>query len=465
MTEVLFFSYHNTAPWWQYLADNLTFTKSAAVISDLRGETRFCIVDDFYKNLREDNCEQKASTYISPLVCDDIIRRCRVLRNLNKSTALSMIGAMWIAFDDLIKKEKPKLVMSFIIDRYVLDVLDRVLKIHSVPFVGMTASIMPDYVMFMDRGKLIPFRKPDLVEVETSRKQLINDSFAPSYVSRTKKYTRSLYWRTFLYYKIRGVAFQCIRYLKRDKLNLHYLDALNNLQHKPRLLDYKVLNYLNQDWADKLLQIEKNKRVFLALQLLPEASIDYWLDSLDLLNNEEFVLKVCKVLGKADFTVFIKDHPLQFGFRKRELIQQLAKLPYVVIVPYDASAMQLIKECAVTVTCTGTIGFQSVLAGTCSIVSNAYYSDEENFIHFNNLKDVESLPEKIALFQASPSEQVQDQTIDNLITKVLAASARGDLFTFKRFNKYNSEHIERIKPLLDSLNKYLPHIMETHKQA
>ncbi|MCC5015555.1 MULTISPECIES: hypothetical protein [unclassified Legionella] len=465
MTDVMFFSHHNTGPWWQYLADSLNFTKSVCLVSDLRGEGDICIVDDFYANLREKDCAQIALQHFSPALCDDIIRRCRVLRNQQKAQALAMIGAMWLTFDALIKKEKPKLLITFIIDRYVLDVLNRVLQSYNIPFLGLTASIVPDHVMFMVRGKLIHLREPEMQEIEKARKQLVNDSFTPSYVNNSKKFGRLQYWRTFLYFKLRGAAFELIRHLKRDKLNLHYLEALNRLDHKPRWPDYKVLNLLHEDWEKRLAEVAPDKRVFLALQLLPEASLDYWLDDLALLNNEQVVEEISKVLGQAGYTVFVKDHPLQFGFRKREVMQRLAKLPYVVLVPYAAPATHLIKECPITVTFTGTIGFQSALAGACSIVSGAYYSDEQHFVHFHNLHDITLLPQKIAAFQKDKPQKISDAAIDSLLTNLLSASAPGDLFSFRRFDRNQPQHVEKAATLVESLNKYLPQFLVARKES
>ena len=31
------------------------------------------------------------------------------------------------------------------------------------------------------------------------------------------------------------------------------------------------------------------------------------------------VMRYCEVLGEAGYHIFVKDHPLQFGFRQREL--------------------------------------------------------------------------------------------------------------------------------------------------
>ncbi len=456
MTDVMFFSYRSTDAWWQYLAENLNFTNATCVVSDMRGDGTINIVDDFYANLRNTDCKNFAIQQVSETTCDDIIRRCRVLRNLKKSQALSMIGAMWLTLDKLITQQKPRLVMSFTIDRYTMDILERVLKSHRIPFLAMTASIVPEHVMFMDRGKLLPIREPATEEVAQARKKIVNDTYTPAYVSLSKQYNYKQFWRTFLIYKLRGIAYQWIRRIKRDRLNLHYLDALNYLDHKPRWQDYRVLSLFDEDWETRLLETPRDKRVFIGLQLLPEASLDYWLKDLSLLNNEQSMLEICQVLGDAGYTIIVKDHPLQFGFRKRELIQRLKKLPFVVLVPYNIPATYLLKECDTTVTMTGTIGFQSAVAGACSIVSDAYYSDETHFIQFHNRSEIAVLPEKMATFQKNRTPGITDESIDSLLTNILAASAPGDLFSFRQFDKNQPEHVKRVETLVESLNCYLP---------
>lgn len=460
MIDVMFFSYRSTDAWWQYLAEQLDFTTSTCVVSDMRGDGTINIVDDFYANMRNNNGANVAIQHFSALTCDDIIRRCRVLRNLKKHTALTMIGAMWMTLDNLVTQQKPRLIMSFIIDRYVLDVLDRIATAHGIRFLGLTASIIPDQVMFMDRGQLIKVREPEANEITRARQKIVNDTFTPSYVNLSKKYNYRQYWRTFIIYKLRGIAYQFTRRFKRDMLNLHYLDALNHLDHKPRLLDYTVPNLFNHDWEALLAATPRDKRIFIGLQLLPEASLDYWLNDLSLLDNEDVTLNICQVLSQAGFTLFVKDHPLQFGFRKRDLIQRLVKLPNVVLVPYCVPATALLCECDITATFTGTIGFQSAVAGACSIVSGAYYSDDTHFIHFKALSDIARLPEKIAAFHANKTGTISDEAIDGLLGKILAASAPGDLFGFKKFDKTKPESVKRTETLVQSLNHYLPQFLK-----
>ncbi len=464
MVDVMFFSYRSTDAWWQYLASQLNFTSSTCVVSDMRGEGTINIVDDFYAHMQKKDNAQFIVQQLSERVCDEIIRRCRVLRNLKKQQARAMIGAMWRTLDHLIAEQKPRLVMSFIIDRYVLDVFDRILQSHGIPFLGMTASIVPNQVMFMDRGQLIRVREPEASEIASARLQIVNDAFTPSYVNHSKKYNRRQYWRTFLSFKIRGRYYQALRFLKRDRLNLHYLDALNHLDHKPRWQDYTVLSLFNGDWEETWHDCPRDKRVFIGLQLLPEASIDYWIHDLSLLNNEHVILEICQVLGRAGFTMFVKDHPLQFGFRQRDFMQQLKALPQVVLVPYEVPATRFISDCAITVTMTGTIGFQSAVAGRSSIVAGAYYSDDAHFIQCRDFSDIATLPEKINAFQKKNAGHITDESIDGLLANILAASAPGDLFGFKGFDQNQPQHLKRTETLVASLNRYLPQFLTVHRK-
>ena len=89
-----------------------------------------------------------------------------------------------------------------------------------------------------------------------------------------------------------------------------------------------------------------------------------------MLAHDDVVIRYCEVLGAAGYRIFVKDHPLQFGFRRRELFERLSALPFVTLVPYDVPANLLIGKCAISVTFTGTIGFQAALAGLCSVTTS-----------------------------------------------------------------------------------------------
>jgi capsule polysaccharide modification protein KpsS len=198
--------------------------------------------------------------------------------------------------------------------------------------------------------------------------------------------------------------------------------------------------------------------VFLGLQLFPEASMDYWLESQAMLAHDDVLVRYCEVLGRAGYRIFVKDHPLQFGFRQRELFERLAKLPGVVLVPYDVPANLLIGKCAVSVTFTGTIGFQAALAGLISVATEPYYATGQHFVHIRDTNEIDGLAERLARWH-SPDDLA---TTRRAIMRHLASiSVEGDYFGWRKFDPDNEALRASVEPLARSLNAHLPRFIKS----
>lgn len=461
MPRIVFFTIHSTTAWWKYLASQIDFADTV-VLSDLRGDGDRSLVDDFNRFVRKDDATQAAISRFGEEGCADIILRCRVLRSIDRNLALRMIGGMAQAIECAFDELSPELVVTFTIDRYVMDVMERTARRRGIEFLEMTTSIIPDQVMFMRRGRPIWLREPATEEVETAVGQLCQEDFAPAYVRDAKRFSVGRFWRVFGYYAVRGAFFNAWRFLKRDRYNCHYLDALKGLKHKVSIRDVAVLRLLDPNWERRLSEQPRERRVFLGLQLFPEASMDYWLKSPDMLAHDDVVVRYCEVLGGAGYRIFVKDHPLQFGFRQRELFQRLAKLPYVTLVPYDVPANLLIAKCAVSVTFTGTIGFQAALAGLCSIATEPYYATEPHFLHIRNSADIDSLVDKLEQWRFSDDlARIRFEIMHHLAS----ISVEGDYFGWRKFDPGSAAARASAETLVRSLNAYLPGFLKSRRNA
>lgn len=449
--RLLIFTMHGTTPWWTYLGANVEFAQ-ATVLSDARGDGDADVVDDFYRNYRAGNAASVARAVYGADGLDDIIRRCRVLRGIDRQQAADMVGAMHQALSQAFDRSKPDICLSFTIDRYVMDLMARIGAARQVPFIEMTASIIPNEVMFMQRGRLLQLWQPTDEEVDARTAVLHTPDFAPSYVLNSRRFGPMRYWQIYGYFALRGATFNAIRYWQRDPLNLHYLDARKNLPHKPRVADAAVLGMLDRQWRDRLESVPREKRVFLGLQLFPEASLDYWLRDRAMLEHDDVMLKYCEVLGARGFHLFVKDHPLQFGFRQRELLQRLRAKPNVTLVPYEVPAQLLLAECSVSLTQTGTIGFQAALAGLCSVVSEPYYSTPDHYIHCRTAAQIEDIVDRIVDWRR-PDDMVGARR--KLVRHLAGGSVPGDYFAFRRFDASIDTHRKAVEPLLGTLNLHL----------
>lgn len=431
--RVLIFGIHRTVAWWRYLGRNMGWGQST-VVTDLRGEGDISIVDDFYAELkRQQSNPALACAHLLAAEVDDIIGRCRTLRWLDRKLAMAMTLAMAVVLDRVLDQVKPRVVLSFPIDRYVKDVLERLARKRGVPYLELTASVVPGMSMLLSRGALVRLAKEPPAELTRLKSQEIaNAGFVPAYVPRKSKYTRAKFVRTLSYFRARALALRAISVLHRDPLNLHYLDAQPFLGHKCRWKDIRVLGLCDANWRDKLANFAPDKRVLFGLQLFPEASIDYWIRSFELTQHEALMVQAATAFSKAGYLVLIKDHPLQFGFRQASLIERLCALPNVVIVPYGVPGNELLGLVGTNFTCTGTLGLQAALAGLKSVVTESYYSNDQDFIVFRSRAEVDSLPARVA--QADYRDVPLADRQRRLISEILRGSFDGDFFSFKQFD-------------------------------
>ena len=223
MPRIVFFTIHNTTPWWKYLGSQIDFA-DVTVLSDLRGDGDVCLVDDFYHFVGMADAAEIAVARFGDDGCADIILRCRVLRSLDRWLALRMIGAMTKAIERAFDDLDPDLVMTFTIDRYVMDVMERAARARGIDFLEMTTSIIPDEVMLMRRGQPVWLHEPSSDKVEAAVATLCKADFAPAYVRDAKRFTAIQFWRVFGYYALRGAFFNVWRFFKHDRFNIHYLD-------------------------------------------------------------------------------------------------------------------------------------------------------------------------------------------------------------------------------------------------
>jgi hypothetical protein len=462
MPRLVLFTIHSTTPWWKYLGSRIDFA-DVTVLSDLRGEGDRSLVDDFYGFMAKgDAAAAAARARFGDDGCADIILRCRVLRSIDRTLALRMIGAMTQAIERAFDELDPDLVMTFTIDRYVMDVMARTANARGIDFLEMTTSIIPDEVMLMRRGQPVWLREPSNEEIEAAVAVLCKADFAPAYVRDVRRFSTRQFWRVFGYYALRGAFFNLWRFLKRDRFNIHYMDALKRLKHKVRFADVAALKLLDRNWESRLDEVPRERRVFLGLQLFPEASMDYWLKSPDMLAHDDVLVRYCEALGAAGYRIFVKDHPLQFGFRQRELFERLSKLRFVTLVPYDVPANLLIEKCAVSVTFTGTIGFQAALAGLCSVATDPYYATEDHFLHVRNVEEIGGLVDRLKRWR-KPDDMVAARL--EIMRHLASVSVEGDYFGWRKFDPENHAACQAVEPLARSLNVYLPRFLKSSKPA
>ena len=431
--RILIFGIHNTVDWWRHLGLNMGW-ESSTVVTDLRGEGDISVVDDFYAEMQR--LQRRPDPLFSLLTADEkrnVIARCRTLRWLEPELAHTMVEAMAYALDRVLDRIAPRLVLSFPIDRYVKHVLKLLAARRGVPYLELTASVVPELSMLLRDGRLAsPLGEAAAYEIERQIATITSPTFTPSYVPKKATYTRGKFVRTLGYYRARALALKLKSLRQVDPLNIHFLDAQPTLGHKCRWRDIRIVGLSDPQWRAKVEAVPQAQRVLFGLQLFPEASIDYWIANPALLDHENLVVRAAKAFSDAGFVLMVKDHPLQFGFRQTEFIDRLRALKGAVIVPYEVSGNELMSLAGVNFTFTGTMGFQAALQGIKSVVTDSYYSNDEDFIVFRSPEELDLLPQRVLNFD--PATQVLVQRQRRIIGQLLQGSFAGDFYSFKSFS-------------------------------
>lgn len=432
--RVLIYSIHRMEHWWRCIGDQMGFDQ-AVVLTDRRGAGDRWVTDDFYAAYDALRSGQDTSeALLTPAQVSDVIARCRVLRWLPAAKAVAMAQAMALAMDRVLEDVAPTVVTGFPIDSYVSDVLARRARARGIPYYEVTASALPGMCMLMHRGRLITSATAaDPEAVETRIQEIAAPVFTPSYVQNQAPFTRARFLKTFWRFRLRGWVFRLLSWLRRDPLNLHYLDARSSLGHKPRLADLRVIDMVEGDWKAKIEAVPPDRRVLFGLQLLPEAAIDYWVDDLDMVRHEDMLVEAARRLTAAGYLIAVKDHPLQFGFRQTALLERLKLLPNLVIVPYEVSGNELLAACATSLTATGTLGLQAGLLGARSITADAYYvPSEEDFIVLRTWSELASLAERV---RDTPPPTDLHARQARIVAHLLQGSFHADFFSFQTFDR------------------------------
>lgn len=450
--RVLISTHRTNEDWWQHAGAAMGY-EAMARVSDIRGEGDYNIVDDFYAAYaRHRAAPVQASPLLDAAQIEDIIARCRLLRWLPLRQATAMVLGMADAFAKVLDDFRPTMIVSWTTDRYYMDVLDRIAAARGIPFYELTVSAVPGMSMILQRGQLVTRTdEPPADEVDRITHEIADPLFTPTYVRGQRPFTRGRWLKTFTLFRLRGWYWKVMSILKRDRLGLHYMDAQAFLGHKPKLADVRVCGLIDHDWRERLAAFPPEKRLFIGLQLFPEASIDYWIANRSLHDQDAVVLAAAKAFSDAGYQILVKDHPLQFGFRQAGLIERLRAIPNVVIVPYEVSGNEALDQCGVNFTCTGTLGMQAALTGKVSIVTPCYFTtDARDFVLLEDRSEIAGLPERVEQFDLSGLEGRQHRIVANL----LKGSFDGEFFSFRGFDPKapNAETAELGEAIADFLS-------------
>ena len=312
---------------------------------------------------------------------DDIILRCRLLRNIPLYQAKILLYGVMSVIEKLFKQYEPKIVIGVTVDSYVIDLIRLYAEKKGVQYTGLIPSFLNGYCRITARGEYRKVRDVSDSEVEQVYEQLKYKNQQPNYLSK---------------FETERALLQKWKYNKRRNKLRHYYMSLKRLQSK----EYKHCYHY---WASMLVFKGTTERVdstiferkleldssevacYLPLHFFPECTVDYWTKDQKLVHYYASILDVVSQLAKLKIKVYIKEHPNALGFRPIYFYQELKKYKNLVLVCPSVNSRDMIKQTNFTLVWTGTAGIEAYLLEKPVVeIGSPYYLHDKSFIKFND---------------------------------------------------------------------------------
>lgn len=378
----------------------------------------------------------------------DMILRCRLLRALDRRTALVHLRASWQAMGEMLDRESPDIVLSETIDAYVMDVLHAQCKQRNIQFVGLVPTFISGYFRVSARGE--HNRSRDVSSEESSQvlAKLLEKSYKPDFIKNSDSKLNFYAVGRWLRNMVKIPYFYAKRLNREERFNYHNWATLR--VSRDWLHAFPALSIGTADW--KAICGRPGKPIiYLPLQMIPEATVDYWCEDLAAVNYDEYLISLVRQLG-THFTILVKEHPNVLGYRNPKLYRSLSAEASVVFAPTATVSQELIEVADAILVWTGSVGFEAAIRGKPVLTTcQPYYQVGPLFMRIDPLTSAASIMD----FIASAGSVSLQAAREDLINHVLSGALPGRYIIDGSWSASDPEHIGYAKNIAKQLESHL----------
>lgn len=421
-------------------------------ISDFIGVGTEHLEERFYRHYKKLDRNTFSQGELDQDLFNDVRIRCRLLRSIEPLKARRLYRAMWSALDEIIDNVKPDIVFSKTVDSYVIDLLQIICTRKDIPFIGVVATFVNGYFRQTVRGEFNRVREPSSEEVSNVTSKLVNDKYKPIWLHRPASGFQMTMksWNNQAKNLSRVPYFAAKRILSRDPLNYHYWSS--QIVSAERAYVVPRLYVGDRKWKEKLKDRGKRSKVLIPLQLVPEATIDYWCPE-DMIDYYRLLLEAVRIFSEKDFTVLVKEHPGVVGLRDVRLYKALKNHANVIVLPPQTYANLVIPDCDLVFVFTGSIGFEAAFRG-CQVlhVGCPYYVSGKRFWEVEEISKLSETVDQAMTVAGDPiTLSEQESMVRHLLSGLMPGNLRrSDL---GENDKAKSDYHTDIKNVAESIRK------------
>ncbi len=407
----------------KYLLEN---NITAEIITELTFDGDIKLGKQFNNNL---NSSSLYNDIFSIEEIDDIIARCRLLRSIDINKARKMVITYSSILDEIFLSKEITHFISIRVDNYFLDIIYRLSKVRNFKFVGLWKNaILKNKLFFTSKGDNIYIQESTSELLSNFKESILSETFKATSLNKVGTPNILSVFKFYVTAYLRAIVLFLLKFYHNDHNGYRYLTT-------PLYVDDYKLNFKNnfshllytKNWDDALTNIAIKNKLFIGLQVNPEATIDYYASDIALINVNNVISKILEVSKKNNISIFIKDHPNMLGKRNYNFLKKLQNLKDVYLIPSYIDSNYIIKHTDATFTWSGTIGIQAAVRGKCSIIVDAPYYVKDLYYKINNFEDISLIPSYVL------NHKSKDFNFINIAKQVTDTLFDGDLI-FKNRN-------------------------------
>lgn len=381
---------------------------------------------------------------------DDVISRCRYLRNIDLETAKRLVISTQLAIQEVIKKVRPDCYIGLPIDNYILHIMHLECSKQGIKNISPVQSFLPNRTRITSLGEWIRCREVDAEEVDKYYEILTKKSFRPTWLKSHRSFA-SL-GKLYVKERLKKIYFEFQKIIKRDPYSFHYntiypakgvisIDGISNV--------FAYKKFEARSVTDNLLNNREayRKLVYLPLQFSPETTIDYYINDFRFGRYEELV---CKVLGSIpnDVTLIVKEHPDLYGFRNPKFYDNILKNKNVHLASVNYPTSEILHRIdAVIVTGGGSTGAEAIIRGIRTLsLGGCFYGGSES-LSITDFDYIEEWPKVLKMLQPTVAER------KSVIKRILENTVEGPYDFVRSSKNYNDRNVENLKRIISIMKK------------
>ncbi|WP_373331133.1 hypothetical protein [Salmonirosea aquatica] len=307
---------------------------------------------------------------------DDVIRNERIFRyDLSYYDALQLVYGCTKFFLEFFKKNNYDILLTHIVDEYVVDILVRVARYYNVEIISYCAnSFDKNYISITERGEYVKVRQPDEDEIDLFYSSLNEKSSKPYVLSKKTVYKNII--RKYFLYKTKYLIHYQLLYKIIGRKSYRYMMTMSDTYPRNLKDIFLASKYMYRSIDLIPEKLETSKTVYIPLHYHPEATTDYWISDPKYLTYYPSLIKTIKFYSERGFQVIVKEHTASYMQRDISLYKAIASIPHVYLINPFITTYEVFEYVDFVVVWTGTTGVEAIMQNKKVILAagETYYS-------------------------------------------------------------------------------------------